>query len=1438
MILRLRAAALLFYLYFLLLSSSWAQKPSHSLATFENLPTRLVFFDDTTSVVYFDSVEGNIYVSQDEGKSWNIADGIPKHEALMFIEHPFNNQYGFVLTAGKRHYRTEDRGKTWRPFDVPVKPSFATKPLSFHAKKPGYILYQGTDCDKDGWGAICHDETYYTTEAFSSDARLLFRDSARCQFAHSSVAFKHEAHDDLIYCVGFDANAGDRSLSSSRLFSSTDFFQTEKKIEDLGMGEENARGVFAFAIVSKFAVVAMKDVSTHSTGDMHLYVTVDTKSWGKAQFPHASFVQLRENAYTIVESTIHSLAVDVLHDTGAVGTLFVSDSNGKYFVESLKDTNRNEMDYLDYEPIYGGEGVGIGHVISNAEVVEGRHAPKQLRSKITYDDGRTWSPLNAPSTQVNGDRVGCNTADLDECSLHLHSVTSSHNFGRIFSSPAPGLVMGVGSIGKALAPYEECDLFLSRDAGLTWKMVQRDPHVYEFGDSGSIIVAINDEDGTDRVSYSLDMGDTWNTYQLPVRLRAKALVTLPNSTSQKFLLSAQVARHDQTNEIGRYVLIHLDFADIRDRKCDEADFEKWYTRARNSECLMGHKQWYKRRKPSANCYVGAKFEDPVGYEDNCECSDIDFECDYNFVRSGHQCEPSGPEHIPAGVCAVPSQTYMGPSGWRKIPGNTCEGGKKKDEPVEKDCSQAQPAEGQIAHRIHEFPSTVAQQAYFRDSKTILVRLVDGSIWLSRNEGFTWVQVEEGERFVAFYHHPYSNDRAYLLTRNDYFYTTTDFGRSWNRRNTPSPPNTFRAQVLRFQPRSDNLIWVGNVDCEDGSISKCHAEAHYSTDNGHGWNFVEKFVVNCAWTVDTKLSADPTEIICESYSIKQGSQRMMSAENRLELVEGKEFFRKKQKLFDEVVGFAKFSEYLVVAEMSPFRQSLELQVSLDGVNFAPGMFPPGMGPDSHAYTVLESSTNSLFLHKTTSEPPFPYWGNILKSNSNGTYFILAAENVNRDERGYVDFEKMIGLDGIALVNVVANPLEASMTGRKSLRTKITHNDGSTWKYLKPPQKDSLGNPYPCGTTSCNLHVHGYSGRTDPRATYSSHSVVGLIMAVGNVGEELIGYTSSDTFMSRDGGFNWDEVHKEAHLWEFGDSGSILIMANDKGPTDHVIYSTDQGLTWREYQFSSDEKVRVRFIATVASATSRRFVLFGEYPSHGRKTVAVHIDFSALINRKCACVLDPDNSQTDDFEFWSPSEERDQSCLFGHRTLYHRRLRDAQCYVGGQKLKDPEVQDNCPCTETDFECEFNYVRNSNNKCELVPGMQPLPDDPDSQCASGADYWYERTAYRKIPYSSCEGGDTRDHGLAHPCSDTGGHSWLFWCTVILILVAFTGLVGMWYYRKSGMARGTIQLPPDDPSFPWWNRLRLGRISLSFGYSTRRGYRNLPADEDAQILRFHDEE
>jgi hypothetical protein len=71
-----------------------------------------------------------------------------------------------------------------------------------------------------------------------------------------------------------------------------------------------------------------------------------------------------------------------------------------------------------------------------------------------------------------------------------------------------------------------------------------------------------------------------------------------------------------------------------------------------------------------------------------------------------------------------------------------------------------------------------------------------------------------------------------------------------------------------------------------------------------------------------------------------------------------------------------------------------------------------------------------------------------------YYGVSVDHVNRNGRGYVDFEKMKGLDGVAVVNVVTNPDEAAIN---------THNDGGSWKPMAPPAKDSLGQPYGCSST---------------------------------------------------------------------------------------------------------------------------------------------------------------------------------------------------------------------------------------------------------------------------------------------------------------------------------------------------------------------------------------
>lgn len=116
-----------------------------------------------------------------------------------------------------------------------------------------------------------------------------------------------------------------------------------------------------------------------------------------------------------------------------------------------------------------------------------------------------------------------------------------------------------------------------------------------------------------------------------------------------------------------------------------------------------------------------------------------------------------------------------------------------------------------------------------------------------------------------------------------------------------------------------------------------------------------------------------------------------------------------------------------------------------------------------------------------------------------------------------------------------------------------------------------------------------------------------------------------------------------------------------------------------------------------------------------------------------------------------------------------------------------------------------------------------------------------------------------------------------MLLLPFGFTALVAFYYYRRSGLARGyvyavspvvdylrdtfsTIRLPGEGArpayggdtgivatlaSVPWfivgvagiaweWVVSHVERLAPG----ARRGYRNLPIDEDAQVLRFEDED
>lgn len=1285
-----------------------ARTPTVTASNFANLPSKLSYFDDSSVVLWHDAESGTVFRSDNEGKSWKAVSGPPSGKAMLLIEHPYDPKQAFILSNAEEHWRTTDRGATWQRFRTPDPPAVrAGIPLDFHAdeKHRTYILYTGRKCSK--WsplrGSVCHDVAYYTTDAFATDVKQAMDVVLRCNWAKTTREVVVPQHAmTRIFCLAWDesvhqnAPTGQQSASKTRMWASDDFFKT-RRIVDLGLGRD-ARGFMGLGASRRYLITALQDPTQGRGKELSLYVSLDAETWSKAQFPHGQL--LHESAYTILDGPQFHLLVDVLDAASNTGSLFMSDSSGTQFGLSLHGTQRNAMGIVDYEHLANIDGVAIANIRTEAALA-------RVKTKVTHDEGSHWTYLAAPRTDVDGHSIGCNTADPEHCALHLHALVQPHNLGRTFSSSAPGLVMGVGSVGEVLKPYDDCDTFLSTDAGATWTMVARHPHKYEFGDQGGLLVLVPDTGATDVLRYSFNY-KTWHTLQLGTTITPFVLTTIPDSTALKFLLIGSRAR-GAGDDSQRHAALFVDFAPLKKRKCGSRDFEQWYPQGPNGACLMGHRQWYRRRKADADCVVLDKFHDPVAHVDPCQCTEADYECDFGFVRApSGKCEPSGAIAVPPGACQRKGDTFTGSSGYRKVPGNTCEvraGQKALDAPVQRPCTQvAPPAAGAIQHQRFAFPSAIADVLHFANSPHVVVRLMDGQIFQSADDGGTWHELKlliarfAERKALALISHAHDKQRAFIVSDSQAVFYTTDGGVHWQWFSAPLAPNVFGLAPLDFHPtQPDWLIWTGSRGCETPG-GACHTEAYYSLNNGRQWSRFDTYVRKCAWLRDTHFAAaDTRAILCESHTEKKGSQPLAARPERtLQLVLGNDLYRKKHVLFEKVLGFSVFEEFLHVAEVVGVPAALRMHVSMDAHRFAEIQLPPQLDLERHAYTVLDSVTRAVFMHVSPQQSALRQWGDLVKSNSNGTYYALSQEGVNRNALGYVDFEKMRGIHGIALTNVVSNQEEAAISGLKALQTRITHNDGGHWDALTPPVHDSHGNPYACNEVGCSLHLHGLLERPDLRLMTSTPAATGFMLGTGNVGRALAPYRDCDTFLTRDGGFTWEEVHKDAHKWAMADHGAILLLVDDERPTDEVLYTLDQGLSWKSFKLG--ERMRVATIDALPEESERRFVLFGQTTQVQKQSVAVMLDFTAVLPRKC--VFDRKSEDRNDFERWSPGEQRDERCLFGAQRWYWRRKRDRACYVG-DALPDKIEERQCQCTEADFEW---YV------ALLTQRIQPLPRPHD--------------------------------------------------------------------------------------------------------------------------------
>ena len=338
----------------------------------------------------------------------------------------------------------------------------------------------------------------------------------------------------------------------------------------------------------------------------------------------------------------------------------------------------------------------------------------------------------------------------------------------------------------------------------------------------------------------------------------------------------------------------------------------------------------------------------------------------------------------------------------------------------------------------------------------------------------------------------------------------------------------------------------------------------------------------------------------------------------------------------------------------------------------------------------------------------------------------------------------------------------------IKSYITHDKGANWYLLKPPEVYMDGTKTNCyfENEECSLHIQMYSHKTESFAPpYSSEQAIGVVLATGNLGPNVQFDANSrkSTFLSRDGGLNWQEIAKTPLIYDLGDQGGLIVAAPNTISTKEVRYSWDEGKTWTKLRVS-DQLIYVQNIIAEPKCTSQQFVIYGAYDNSTEEdegeydvekkfgeALMITLDFAQLHEKKCVGHSTPGRDDSD-FELWSPHDDErhhlsQDGCLLGKKVTYVRRKQDSQCYNDFEQQPETKYVKHyrssipCVCTINDYECDMNYVRNAGGACEhIADPTGKITDwekyDREKDCENEG-WYYKNQGYRKIPGDECHNG-----------------------------------------------------------------------------------------------------
>ncbi|KAJ9083180.1 vacuolar protein sorting/targeting protein PEP1 [Entomophthora muscae] len=1203
---------------------------------------------------------GKLYSTYDGGLNW-LSPTI-EGEAHQIVGHEYNQTRAYVLTKGKTIFLALNQSQP--PLqEIKLPTLYADQPLRFHPTHHDYLLFLAQE-----------GKAYVSTEHIPSWSGVI-NNVDSCRFAET---LEFSPSDDHVLCLKHRTDSLESPKDLALLDTDGKFVKT--LLED----------VLHFEIVGAHLLAELKEghkFMVSGTDYKFTQVQLPPGTRPKGQFiMHSSRSAQSDNAFMSIE--LESAADGEQPRWG----LYVSNSDGNQYSLSLPGIDVIPGKEPDLDLIQGVDGIVVANQLLMTD--QDKHL---VKSSISFDYGGSWNPIPLDNA-------------CDGCSLHLHVMPEPDRWwGGLSGVHAAGRILAVGNEGRHREDYEDSQTYASTDAGVTWTKVWPSESLYALGNYGNLMVLVDDEAPTDSLHYSIDGGKSWQSFKFSNSdVRATHLLAKQDGSSLRFIVVGLV----QSNNGPLSVLHGVNFRPLYPDNCSKEQMESWSFKGPppfNSTCILGQQLSQQRVKANSTCFLDSPPK-LTSAPTPCTCTELDFECDFGFYRSNNnhgECirigqDPERPSKCPAGG------NYTAVSGYRRVPASQCSGGVDLTTPVQRPCHEV---EG-IVMRQKVFEADLVNYFYFKASTKLLLHTQDSKVWISGNEGLDFQPFLTN--ISQMIHHTYIDNTAYFLTTNNSLYFTHHEGDVHAAFPLPAPPNTFDMPILNFHPQQETwAIFIGQANCDSSFSISCHTVAYLTTNSGKQWHSLATHVKTCSFTHTPHFAQGPKQrIFCQFLTDKNVSRSTLKFANSSLLYSDDDFATNSTSLIS-LIRYDTFYEFMIATESKP--PEARLLVSKDGMHFSPAQYPPGVQIIPGLLTVAESDTHSLFVHFTTSIKRGGEMGALMKSDANGTNFVLSLDNVNRNAQGIMDYEKMAGIEGIALANQVSNPNGVLGSERKKLVSRITFDDGASWLPLNTSST--------CSEDSCRLHILGFTQRSDPENIFSIPAAVGMMIGVGNTGEHLETYSKKNVYFTEDAGKSWSMIQEQSHRHEFGDSGGIILLVPEAKLTDKVLYSLDMGLSFNTLSLEPGmQSFRVKETATEPQSTSQKMLVLGY--TQANKFTTLFIDFSNVHKKKCTL---------EDFELWTPSFSNDK-CFFGHKTQYMRRKRDAKCYIDKKFEQPTQNVTHCPCTREDFECDFNHKLNTKGECQLVEGLEPLK----TSCNNGEGFYTISTGYRKSAYTTCQGGE----------------------------------------------------------------------------------------------------